>query len=75
MAIETYGMKDTNDVYAENITRIQEPGYLGVAYDLKGKQNITYMWISQETLQFIIPWQQSLFAAIWELSKKMYYQH
>ena len=37
-AIETYGMKDTNDVYAENITRIQEPGYLGVAYDLKGKQ-------------------------------------
>ena len=31
-------MKDTNDVYAENITRIQEPGYLGVAYDLKGKQ-------------------------------------
>ena len=37
-AIETYGMKNTNDVYAENITRIQEPGYLGVAYDLKGKQ-------------------------------------
>ena len=35
---ENIVMKDTNDVYAENITRIQEPGYLGVAYDLKGKQ-------------------------------------
>lgn len=37
-AIETYGMKDSNDVYAENVELIQEPGYLGVAYDLKGKQ-------------------------------------
>lgn len=36
--IETYGMKDTNDVYAENVELIQEPGYLGVAYDLKGRQ-------------------------------------
>lgn len=36
--IETYGMSSSNDVYAEHIRRIQEPGYLGVSYDLKGKQ-------------------------------------
>ena len=37
-AIETYGMDCSNDIYAEHIRRIQEPGYLGVSYDLKGKQ-------------------------------------
>jgi UDP-N-acetylmuramoyl-L-alanyl-D-glutamate--2,6-diaminopimelate ligase len=37
-SVETFGEKDTNDVYAANISRIQEPGYLGVSYDLKGKQ-------------------------------------
>ena len=37
-AIETYGMDCSNDIYAEHIRRIQESGYLGVSYDLKGKQ-------------------------------------
>ena len=36
--VETFGMDSSNDVYAENVELIQEPGYLGVAYDLKGKQ-------------------------------------
>lgn len=36
--IETFGMDSQNDIYAENIQRIQEPGYLGVSYDLKGSQ-------------------------------------
>ena len=31
-------MDCSNDIYAEHIRRIQEPGYLGVSYDLKGKQ-------------------------------------
>ena len=29
-----------NDVYAENVELIQEPGYLGVAYDLKGRAGV-----------------------------------
>lgn len=36
--IETYGMNSSNDIYAEHIRRIQEPGYLGVSYALKGAQ-------------------------------------
>ena len=36
--LETFGMNPGNDVYAEHIERIQEPGYLGVSYDLKGKE-------------------------------------
>lgn len=37
-SLETFGMDEANDVYAQNIKRIQEPGYLGVSYDLKGKE-------------------------------------
>ena len=37
-SLETFGMKPGSDVYAEHIERIQEPGYLGVSYDLKGKE-------------------------------------
>lgn len=37
-SLETFGMDEANDVYAKNIKRIQEPGYLGVSYDLKGKE-------------------------------------
>lgn len=37
-SLETFGMNPGNDVYAEHIERIQEPGYLGVSYDLKGKE-------------------------------------
>ncbi len=36
--IETFGLEASNDIYAQNIERVQEPGYLGVSYDLKGKQ-------------------------------------
>ena len=37
-SLETFGLDKKNDVYAENIKRIQEPGYLGVSYELKGKE-------------------------------------
>lgn len=37
-SLETFGLDKKNDVYAENVKRIQEPGYLGVSYELKGKE-------------------------------------
>ena len=36
--LETYGLHDNADLYASDIRRIQRPGYLGVEYDLCGKE-------------------------------------
>ena len=59
-------MKNTNDVYAENVELIQEPGYLGVAYDLKRRQEYRVAVDIREISQFIIRWRQFLCAVIWE---------
>ena len=37
--LETYGLHDNADLYASDIRRVQRPGYLGVEYDLCGKEN------------------------------------
>ena len=35
-SVETYGLSQQADLYAQNLTLIKEPGELGVAFDVKG---------------------------------------
>ncbi|SDB16057.1 UDP-N-acetylmuramoyl-L-alanyl-D-glutamate--2,6-diaminopimelate ligase [Eubacterium oxidoreducens] len=35
--LETYGLKEENDIYAKNVKLLHEPGYLGVSYEVSGK--------------------------------------
>ena len=37
--IRTYGMEDSDDLRASNLTLEHEPGYLGIAFDLTGRIN------------------------------------
>ncbi len=37
--LETYGLQETADLYATDIRRIRRPGYLGVEYQLCGKES------------------------------------
>lgn len=37
--VETFGMKQTADLYAGDIHLVSRPGYLGIAYQLGGKAN------------------------------------
>ncbi|MBE5907863.1 MAG: UDP-N-acetylmuramoyl-L-alanyl-D-glutamate--2,6-diaminopimelate ligase [Lachnospiraceae bacterium] len=37
--VETYGFAQNADFYADNMELIHKPGYLGVAYDVKGLEN------------------------------------
>ncbi len=37
--LETYGLHPNADLYATDIHRIQRPGYLGVEYQLRGKES------------------------------------
>ncbi len=37
--LETYGLRPDADLYATGLRRIQRPGYLGVEYQLNGREN------------------------------------
>ncbi len=38
-AVETFGLQEINDIYAENLELIHKPGELGVSFDVKGLMN------------------------------------
>lgn len=40
-AVETFGMKDSENIYAENIRLVRRPGMLGTAFDVRGDLNFS----------------------------------
>lgn len=37
--VETYGLRKSNMLYAENIRLVSRPGYLGTSFDVRGRMN------------------------------------
>lgn len=40
-AVETFGMKDSENIYAENIRLVKRPGMLGTSFDVRGDLNFS----------------------------------